>query len=265
MLRPRLRIEAIACAALVALALGCATTGDEKEAARPTAAQESRARAHQSVGATHLREGRTALAIRELRAAEKLNPRDRWTQLTLAEAYRQKGLTADAERHLQKALEIDPGFQDARLTLSGLYVQLERYPEAIREAQILIDDPTFPRPWTALTNKGWALAQLKRRAEAREALAMALEYNERYWRAQLNLGILDAEEGKRIDAIERFERVLALEPGPLGTAEANYRIAEIYVSLGNREQALEHLVAATTQRPSGPWGKRSEDYLRRLR
>jgi tetratricopeptide (TPR) repeat protein len=92
----------------------------------------------------------------------------------------------------------------------------------------------------------------------------AVEYNDRYWRAHLNLGILDAEEGKRIDAIERFERVVTLA-SPLGSAEANFRIAEIYVSLGNRKQAVEHLVAASSQRPSGPWGKRSEDYLKRLR
>jgi len=257
--------RALALVAVFALALGCATTGEKDAAASISSADVSRARAHQSIGANHLREGRTALAIRELRASEELNPEDRWTQLTLAEAYRRKGLNADAEQHLKKALEIDPTFQDARLTLSGLYIQLGRYAEAIAEAQLLIDDPTFAHPWTALSNKGWALAQLKRRDEAREALLSALEFNERYWRAHLNLGILDAEDGKRIDAIERFERVLQLTPGPLGTAEANYRIAEIYISLGNREQALEHLVAATTQRPSNTWGKRSEDYLKRLR
>jgi tetratricopeptide (TPR) repeat protein len=252
-------------ALLAALVLsgGCATAGDPA-APRPKAADESRARAHQSVGANHLREGRVPLAIRELRASDELNPGDRWTQLTLAEAYRMKGLNADAERHLHKALEIDPKFQDARLTLSGLYIQTARYREAIAEAQILIDDPTFPQPWTALTNKGWALYELEQRAEAREALVAAIEYNERYWRALLNLGILDAEEGKRIDAIERFERVIELA-GPLGSAEANYRIAEVYISLGNRKQALEHLVAASSQRPSGPWGKRSEDTLKRLR
>jgi tetratricopeptide (TPR) repeat protein len=253
----------IACGALLALALGCATTGDD--APERSAADESRARAHQSTGANHLREGRLGPAIRELRAAEQLNPDDKWTQLTLAEAYRWKGLTADAETHLLKALELDPDFQNARLTLSGLYIQMERYPEALEQTQLLIDDPTFAAPWAALTNKGWALLRLQKRTEAREALVSAIEYNERYWRAFLNLGILESEEGKRIDAIERFEHVLALSPGPLGTAEANFRIAEIYVSLGNREEALEHLVAASTQRPSGPWGKRSEDYLKRLR
>jgi type IV pilus assembly protein PilF len=249
--------------ATIALAGGCATSGGVA-ADRPSPADESRARAHQSVGANHLREGRVPLAIRDLRASEALNPGDRWTQLTLAEAYRMKGLNADAERHLKKALEIDPKFQDARLTLSGLHIQTGRYQEAIDEAQLLIDDPTFPQPWTALTNKGWALIRLERRAEAREALVAAVEYNERYWRAQLNLGILDAEEGKRIAAIERFERVIELA-GALGSAEANYRIAEVYLSLGNRNLAVEHLVAASSQRPSGPWGKRSEDTLKRLR
>jgi tetratricopeptide (TPR) repeat protein len=263
MRRSRLTGQVATLLAAIALVGGCATSGDVAQD-RPSAADESRARAHQSVGANHLREGRLPLAIRELRASEALNPGDRWTQLTLAEAYRMKGLNADAERHLHKALEIDPTFQDARLTLSGLYIQTDRYREAIEEAQILIDDPTFPQPWTALTNKGWALVRLERRAEAREALVAAIDYNERYWRAQLNLGILDAEEGKRNDAIERFERVIELA-GPLGSAEANYRIAEVYISLGNRKRALEHLVAASSQRPSGPWGKRSEDTLKRLR
>lgn len=248
---------------LVGALCGCASTPDPAREAT-SAADDSRARAHQSVGVTHLREGRVPLAIRELRASEELNPNDRWTQLTLAEAYRMKGLNEDAERHLLKALALDPKFQDARLTLSALYIQTGRYAESIEQAQLLIDDPTFPQPWTALTNKGFALIKLERRADARAALVQAVEYNDRYWRAHLNLGILDAEEGKRIDAIERFERVVTLA-SPLGSAEANFRIAEIYVSLGNRKQAVEHLVAASSQRSSGPWGKRSEDYLKRLR
>jgi tetratricopeptide (TPR) repeat protein len=230
-----------------------------------TGADESRARAHQSVGTTHLKEGRVALAIRELRAAEDLNPADKWIQLTLAEAYRQKGLTADAETHLLKALEAEPDFQSAHLTLSGLYIQMARYPDAISHAQLLVDDPTFPKPWQALTNKGWALIQLERYAEARKALELALEYHDRYWRAQLNLGILDEKEGRRLDAMERFDLVLGLHAGPLALAEANFRIAEIYISLGNRGRAVEHLVAASSQRPSGTWGKRSEDTLERIR
>jgi Tfp pilus assembly protein PilF len=263
MQRPRLWTHILPLLAAAALGAACASDGTATEQA--AAVDTSRARAHQSVGATHLREGRVALAIRELRAAEQLNPSDKWIQLTLAEAYRRKSLNEDAERHLQKSLAIDPAFQEARLTLSGLYIQMERYPQAIEQAQALVDDPTFPKPWEALCNKGYALMMQNRLAEARQALELALEYHARYWRAQLNLGILDAQEGRRLDAMERYERVLELGAGPLAVAEVNYRMAEIYLSLGNRERAVEHWVAASSQRPSGAWGKRSEDRLESLR
>ena len=74
-----------------------------------------------------------------------------------------------------------------------------------------------------------------------------------------------ASARERSKAITLFERVLALGPGPLPVAEANYRIAEMYIGMGDLDSALAHLTAAVEQRPSGPWGKRSEEYLARLR
>ena len=59
--------------------------------------------------------------------------------------------------------------------------------------------------------------------------------------------------------------MLAQKPGPIAEAEAHYRMATIYISLGNRAKAVHHLTAATETRPSGEWGKRSADYLKRLR
>ena len=226
---------------------------------------QAQARLHQSIGVAHLQDGRVPLAIRELRSAEKLNPASKWIQLALAEAYRRRGLVDDAEVHLLTAMVIDPEFQAGRLTLSGLYIQTERHAEAIEHTRILIDDPTFPRPWLALTNQGYAEMKLGRREAARLSLEQAIAYHDRYWRAILNLGILDSEEGKPLDAIERLELVAELAPGPFGVAEANYRMAEIYVGFGNRDRAIVHFAEAAAQRPSGNWGKRSEDYLKRLR
>ena len=107
--------------------------------------------------------------------------------------------------------------------------------------------------------------KLGQRAAARESLELAVDYHDHYWRAILNLAILDSEEGKKLDAIQRFEQVAEISPGSLGVAEANYRIAEIYVEFGNRDQAIYHFAAAVSQQPSGTWGERSEDYLKRLR
>ena len=257
---------------LAALSLACASSGwaPSSTASRGDAPDdasriEKQGAAHYNLGTGHLRKGRVAFAIRELRIAENLRPRDKWTQLALAEAYRRKGLWENCEQHLMKALEVDPGFQQARLTLSALYIEVGRYAESARQAHMLFEDPTFPSPWAALTNEGWAYYKLGQLHDATKALELATQYHDGYWRAFLNLGIIEAERGNRDKAIRRFERVVALEPGPLPQAEANYRMAEIYIGMGDRERAVRHLTAAVEQRPSGPWGKRSEEYLDRLR
>ncbi|MCP5058803.1 MAG: tetratricopeptide repeat protein [bacterium] len=265
----------LALMACAVFASGCATSGgspkDVADTSRPGKAAvgsdqaERRAAAHYNVGTGHMREGRIELAIRELRVSEEMNPKDKWTQLALADAYRRKGRSADAEQHLLKALAVDADFQQASLTLSAIYIQLERYGEAIALTEMLIDDPTFPLPWAALTNQGWAYYKLGQLVPATEALEMATEYHSGYWRPVLSLGIIEAARGNNERAIKRFERVVELGPGPLAQAEANYRLAEIFIAQGNRDRAVEYLTASAAQRPSGPWGKRSEEYLDRLR
>jgi Tfp pilus assembly protein PilF len=246
---------------VVAATFGCATTPDREAAFQ----QDKKARTHYNAGIEYMRQGKLAMGIRELRTAMQISPRDPWIHWAIAEAYRQKDRPDDAEHHLRTALEIRPDFQQAKLNLSALYVELGRYQEAIALTDELLDDPTFPVPWKALTNRGWAEYRLGQSQNARESFLAALEYNESHWRSFLALGILDQEAGDRVGALEQFERVISLKPGSLAEAEANYRIGEIYVSLGNRERAVQHLTAATTKEPSGRWGKRSEDYLKRLR
>lgn len=240
--------------------LGCATSGKSAKEL-----ELHRARVHYDLAVEHMAQGRTALALRELQQAEQLDPNDPWIPLALGEGYRRKGRLEQAEQHLLRAMEVDPGSQTARLNLSALYVQMKRYEDAIPLAVTLADDPTFPAPWRALTNLGWAELQLGRRKDARRHLELAAEYHEGYWPAQLNLGILEAEEGNRLEALQRFEHVLTRKPGPLPEAEAHFRMAEIYVSLGQRERAIQHLTAVGERRPSGTWGKRSADYLKLLR
>lgn len=250
--------------ALVAgLGLGCASGGGSAQKAEDKA-NRRKAVARYNVGVHHLSEGRTALALRELRVALDKNPEDPWIHLALAEGYRRKASPVEAETHLRQALLIDPDFQQAQLTLSALLVQTGKYDQAVIESQKLVDDPTFEAPWRAHTNLGWALFKLGRLPEARQNLELALEYRPYYWRAALDLGILEAEAGHKLEAVKLFQKTLEMEPGALAVAEVNYRLGEIYVSLGRREEALAHLSQAAATRPNGNWGKRSEDYLKLL-
>jgi type IV pilus assembly protein PilF len=250
----------LALALQVAGALGCATTTPATQAER-----DRKVRSHYELAVNHLKEGRTGIAIRELLAAEALDPQDPWIQLALAESYRLKAHNAEAEHHLKRALAIRPDLHAAELNLSALYIQTERYEDAIEASDELLADATFAAPWKALTNKGYALYRLQRRAEARETLGQALEYHEHFWPARLDLAILDQDEGRHLEALEGLEAVLGQKPGAIARAEVNYRMATIYISLGNRAKAVHHLTVATETRPSGEWGKRSADYLKRLR
>ena len=150
------------------------------------------------------------------------------------------------------------------LNITGLYIQLKRFPESIESSQVLIDDPTFPAPWKAFTNKGWAELQLGHTQEARASFEEALAFQPRYWPARLNLGILDAKEGRRLQAIVNFEKVLERNIGRSVEAETNYRLGEAYVSLGRREKALEYFKIAAEKAPYQRWGQQSQEYLKLL-
>lgn len=242
------------------LGLGCATPNQRAE-------QRDRARkavSHLNIGVDHLDNGRTGLALREFMTAEALDPSNAQVQYALGEAYLSRDKRAESEQHFRRALEIHPGYHDARLSLSTFYILEERYEEAIAECDVLLEDPTLPGPWQALANRGWAQHKLDRNSEARRSFELALEYRSDYWPASLSLAILEAEEGRRMEAISLFDHIIALEPGPRVESEVNYRLAELYISLGKRNRAMKHLARSVASSPDGEWARKSEAYLKLL-
>ena len=220
--------------------------------------------AKRNVGVDYLSKGRTPMAIRELQYSYELNPDDYVTVNWLGEAYRRRGLLNKALEHFLIARELAPEDPALLLNMTGLYIQLKRFPEAIELSQILIDEPTFNWPWQAYTNRGWAELQLGHTDEARASFEEALAFRPTYWPARLNLGILDNQQGRRLQAIANFEKVLERNLGRRVTAETNYRLGAAYVSLGRRGKAVEYFRAAAEKAPYERWGKQSEEYLKLL-
>lgn len=254
------RLLGIACVLLFA-ATGCMTS-------EPLQTHEHRlqqAKSHFDIGLDHMNNGRFAVALRELRIAESFDPMNPKIHVALAEAYMHKGKDQEAEMHLIRALEIHPEYHDARLNLSALYLLTGNWQGAVEHSQILIDDPTFPGIWRAFTNLAVAQLGQDRIVEARENLDLAIEFNPTYWPALLSRGILEKEAGRQREAISFFEQMLQQNSVASARAEANYHLAEAYVSLGDRDRAVRHLKTAVTQAPDGQWGKKSEEYLKILR
>jgi Tfp pilus assembly protein PilF len=257
----KLCVTALLGACLQLAAVGCAGTSRPQEEAE---ANSKRARSHFDIAADHQENGRSELALRELLKAERLAPGNPLIHHSLGIAYLRKGKQAEAEHHLKRALEIRPDYQEARYNLSTLYMNQGRHDECIAESKRLYDDPTFTAPWRALTNWGWAVHQKGNVEEARRLLSHSLDYNEAYWPTLLNLGILEAGQDNKAEAIRYYQQALDLDPGASATAELSYRMAEVYVSMGKRREAVANLRTAVVRAPSDPWGKKSEAYLKLL-
>lgn len=231
----------------------------------------SESRAKRDLGVDYLSSQRTAMAIRELKASLALDDRDPETYLWLGEAYRRKGRYEQAEQYLRQALDRAPQGaisrveQEARLTLSALLSQMGRHEESIEHCELLARDPTISTPWRPLNNCGWALLQLGRLDEARAHFTNALDYFPRFGPALLNLGILEAQQGHRLAAIQTFERALESRLDGPGRAEVGYRLGELYVALGRRDKAVEHFREAAEGAPNIDWGSQAQAYLDLLR
>ena len=247
-------------AVLCALTVSCATTDKRAEEQN----RLRRAQSHLDIGIGYLENGRSALALREFMNAAELDPRNARIQHALGEAYLMRGKPEESEIHLKRALELYPDLHDARLSLTGLYLIQERYEDAIVHCDLLLDDPTFPAPYSALANRGFAELKLGRRDQARRSLELARDYSPKYWPALLSLAILEEREGHRADAVALLHDVLDLAPGPRVESEVNYRLAEIYVALGKRREAMGHLTTSVARAPDSPWAKKSKEYLKIL-
>ena len=249
------------CVLALILGSGCAgSTGGVEETLRLR-----RANSHFNLGLDYIRNDHVALGLRELLLAESFDPQNAQIQMALANAYWMRLRLEEAEQHYIRSLEIEPTYHEARLNLSVLYNQTDRHEDSLAHASILADDATFPGPWRAYANKGLAELRLGRVDEARDSLEIGFDYRDDYWPTLLYLGMLEVEEGRRLEGLSFFRQVLEQEPGLEVQAQANYRIGEIYIALGERERAIGHLRAAIAETPGGPWGVKSEEFLNLLR
>jgi Tfp pilus assembly protein PilF len=225
------------------------------------------AEAYRNLGAMHLQRGRPEASIREYMRALKANPRDARSHFGIGEAYRQRGDVELAETHLREALEHDPELLEARLNLGALYVEQGRWQEAIQENRLLVDNPMFLLPERALVNLGWAEYKSGDLESAEDHLLKAVQTNPRNLHGHLNLGVVLYERADYIEAATSFVQVMKIledRPAPMFAdleAQTRFRLAQTYIRLGQREQALEHLRAASEKGGSGEWGQRSRSYL----
>ncbi|WP_325111672.1 type IV pilus biogenesis/stability protein PilW [Ramlibacter sp.] len=177
-----LAAAALASAAGSALLAGCAAA----PAAQPSASANivtpseetetrKRARIRLELATGYFQEGKTEIALDELKQSIATDP-------TLGDAYNLLGLVymrlgdnRQAEEGFRKALAINPRDANAHHNYGWLQCQQGRYPEATRSFEQAMANPLYPDKAKTLMAQGLCQARAGQRAEAEHSLARSYE------------------------------------------------------------------------------------------
>lgn len=178
MTTPQALLAAACLAALLAVG-GCAGTqdsgADEAAAQGDESDARRRARIRMELAVGYYEEGRTEVALEELRQAIAADP-------TLGEAYNLRGLIfmrlndmRQADDSFRRALQINPRDADSLHNYGWLQCQQSRFDEADRTFEQAIAVPTYTGRSKTLMAQGVCQSRAGKDAEAEKTLARAHE------------------------------------------------------------------------------------------
>jgi tetratricopeptide (TPR) repeat protein len=149
-------------------------------------------------------------AIESYRHALTLDPDFAVVRYQLATILEVKGFNADAERELAAALDSVPTYTEAALALASLTRRLQRHDDSLGLLVDLLQRD--PYNLDALTSLGETLFESGRRGDAAVAFARVLRFDPEHVGALYFEGVLAADQHRYREAIDRWRRVVELEP-----------------------------------------------------
>ena len=206
------------------------------------------------------RSSRGREALRVLREAERLAPKDASVLHDLAMALAEQGDIVQAIEFEDRAIAADPAFVDALNHLATLHAirgDLVKGRDAADRAVAI--DPNDARAWS---NRGNIARGQNQFDEARRSYERALALAPEQAEALNGLGVLAVEQGRFDEAAQRFERVLEVMPG-FDEARLNLAVTESQRGHLDRALALATETAGTTRDPA--LRARAAAFLRDLR
>ncbi len=227
------------CAWLIPVALftlSCATTTPANQKRVPESSVKEQALSKRNMGEAYIMQGNFTAALKELQAAENLNPKDHITHNYLGIAYKNKNLTDLAIKHFDAALELNPGYSIARNNLGTVYLDMKKWDEAITCFTDVINDILYTTPHYPMANLGWAYYNKKDFSTARKYYREALQIKSNFIIALNGLGQTYMAERKYQDAADMFERVVKYETR---VPELYFQLAKAYDLINEKEKAVK--------------------------
>jgi type IV pilus assembly protein PilF len=221
------------------------------------------AESKRNIGEAYMRQGDYTSALRELLAAEKLNPEDPFTQHDLGLCYREKKLMAEAVTHLKRAIDLKPGYTPARNSLGRVYLEIGQVDKAIAIFKEIAKDALYATPHYPLANLGLAYYQKGNYATALQYYHRALKLEPNFVFALHGLGKTYLAMNRGRLATAYLKKALQLAPK---VAEIHFEYAEANRLAGRITQArISYENAIDVAPPESEIAAKAKSRLRSLR
>ena len=201
------------------------------------------AKPHEDLGFLLVKANRPAEALPLLERATRLDPSLEQAWFTLARVYAQLGRGKDADAAFEKCFELSP--ERRLMALAAEHQKAGRIEEAERTYRRVLHDN--PRNVDALRLLALIAAGANRGDDAEAMLLQALEIAPDYLQAILDLGRLRKEDDRFAEALECFDRALALEPR---SPQAHYLRAATLARASFTPEAIEAYRRCLALRPA---------------
>ncbi|MCC5887235.1 MAG: PEP-CTERM system TPR-repeat protein PrsT [Gammaproteobacteria bacterium] len=191
-----------------------------------------------ALGQSLMRAGNETEALEMLGRAAAEAPDAAGIRTQLALAYLATGAAGSAEAELREVVDLSESFPLSDTLLILVQLEARRFDEAVASAQRFVErNPDAPMAYNML---GAARLANDNLAAARQAFERALEINEAFVPAIMNLAGMDQQAGDLDAAQARLDRALLANPD---SADVRRRLAELLVERGEAGAAADILAA----------------------
>jgi tetratricopeptide (TPR) repeat protein len=223
-------------------------------------------------GITHLREGRLELALEEMKAAAKADPKSPYFQKGLGVAWgqmadrcpdakcRENALKASVEAS-RKAVELNPYYVDARNDLGTALLRSGKREEGRKELVTAFNDATNPAPAQTARNLGQSYLEERNYAEALNWFQTSVGRDKTYVDSWLGIADTLAAQGRVDESIRQLEAALRGQPDSTTLLGA---LGEAYYRAGRFDEARPRLQTVASKDPTGPAGRRAAELLKKF-
>lgn len=219
---------------------------------------------HLRIGVSHLNQGNYPQALKELLAAEKLDPENPVVQNNLGLAYFVRERFDLAEKHISKAIALKEDYTEARNNLATVYIEQGQLDKALVQAQKTVNDLTYSTPEKAQNTLGIIYFKKSNFKTAKVQFQKALQYQPDNCTAASYYGrtLYELKDLKKsAEALDQASRLCQRSQFD----EPHYYSALAYYKLGDVEKSESRLEELLKLYPQGKYLDKAKDMLENLK